>query len=184
MTPREIAVAATRLQTHAGGGMSFAVTEEARSVQSPPPTMLDSSSRIPRSAPIGDLEWEETTFTRPMRSPFAPEEPTAGRAPPAGAQAATPIDVTLEEGELFEAPPPRRSAPKPSLRRLSTAPPPRRTAAPPRFRDEETVKHDTPSWLLRVLASERDSARLRAAARTGEVVDLSKTVEEPTFEDE
>jgi hypothetical protein len=164
--------------------------------------MLDSSSRIPRSAPIGDLEWEETTFTRPMRSPFAPDQPTTGRAssPPNGvatlkprtaprspspsAPSAAPVDVTLEEGELFESPPPPKAAPKPALRRLSTAPPPRRSAAPPRFRDEETVKHDTPNWLLRVLASERDSARLRAAARTGEIVDLSKTVEEPTFEDE
>lgn len=157
--------------------------------------MLDSSSRIPRSAPVSDVEWEETTFTRPMRSPFAPDGPTSPSPKPDAQRAsgvtelktrsapkAPAVDVALEEGELFEAPPPPQRT---ALRRLSTAPPPRRSKAPPpRFRDEETVKHDTPSWLLRVLASERDSARLRAAARTEDSVDLSKTVEEPTFEDE
>jgi hypothetical protein len=159
--------------------------------------MLDSSSRIPRSAPVCELEWEETTFTRPMRSPFAPDQPTASRpsspspkpvaalkprtAPQSPKPSPEPVEVALEEGELFEAPAPR---PKPALRSLSTAPPPRRSKAPPRFRDEETVKQETPNWLLHLLASERDSARLRAAARTGGAVDLSKTVEEPTFEDE
>ncbi|MGZ3417502.1 MAG: hypothetical protein ACXVEF_27395 [Polyangiales bacterium] len=119
-----------------------------------------------------------------MRSPFAPDGPTspAPKTPPKPSLTAEAVEVPLEEAALFEPPAPRAL---PALRRTSTAPPPRRSKAPPRFRDEETVKHDTPNWLLSVLANERDSARLRAAARSGGgQVDLSKTVEEPTFEDE
>jgi hypothetical protein len=130
--------------------------------------MLDSSPRIPRSSPVRELEWEETTFTRPMRSPFAAKD--EAETPPAPS-----VDVALEEAALFEPPP------IPALRRVSTAPPPRRKPGAPPFQEEDTVKREQPNWLLRVLASERDSTRLRAAASSAPATDLSKTLEEPTF---
>jgi hypothetical protein len=125
--------------------------------------MLDSSSRLachPVTAPLQD--WEEATFTRPMRSPFAPE-PAPAPVPE--------VDVSLEEAALFE-------RPQVALRRRPTPPPPlRKSVLPPPRTDEETTSRNTvePAF-LRALRDLRDSAKLLQAA-----VDLGKTVEEPAY---
>lgn len=127
--------------------------------------MLDSSSRL-QSHPVtasraGSSEWEEATFTRPMRSPFAPEP-------------APDVDVSLEEAALFEPPAKQHAA----LRRTSTPPPPPRKAPvpPPRYDAEATTRAKVEPELLRAMRDNRDSTRLLQAA-----IDLGKTVEEPAF---
>lgn len=130
--------------------------------------MLDSSSRFACAKPLpipANPEWEEATFTRPMRSPFA--EPARPKSPPAE------IDVRLEEAALFE-------TPKPALRRTSTAPPPRRSLTPPPP-EETTSKNTVHPELLRAIM-ERDSTRLRQAIRAVEALDLAKTTEEPALD--
>lgn len=126
--------------------------------------MLDSSSRLQSHPVTNSREWEEATFTRPMRSPFAPEP-----AP------APDVDVKLEEAALFE-PPAQR--PTPALRRVPTPPPPRRkTSAPPsRYDAEATTRTTVEPELLRAMRENRDSTRLLQAA-----IDLGKTVEEPAY---
>lgn len=117
--------------------------------------MLGSSSRLPvhpvTAPPDHGSDWEEATFTRPMRSPFAVERP-----PPD-------VDVNLEEAALFEAPRPR-AMPR---ARASALP-------PPRTDEETTTRHTVEPEFLRMLSEMRDSTRLMQAA-----IDLGKTVEEP-----
>lgn len=132
--------------------------------------MLDSSSRmlsakrVPTLSPLEPLGWEESTFTRPMRSPFDAVAPT----PSNNVEIA--VDVSLEEAALFE--PPK----KPALRRITTAPPPRRSV-PPRMDEEATSRNRVDSVVLRAMR-EPDSARLRQAL----AIDLAKTVEEPSLD--
>src|SRR4051794_2595785 len=100
--------------------------------------MLDSPSRLPRAAPIGDLDWEESTFTRPMRSPFATPPSGAARVVDRGSaevgrresgveavsdpkRAREDVEVSLEEAALFDPPTMRL----PVAARLSSVPPPR-----------------------------------------------------------
>lgn len=141
--------------------------------------MLDSSSRMPsakRVPTLSPLDWEEATFTRPMRSPFH-EGHASGRE--ARTRTPTPIeppavDISLEEAALFEAP---KKVVRPALHRVTTAPPPRRSLPPP-MDDETTSKNKVPSELLRA-TREPDSGRMLQALA---VVDLAKTMEEPILD--
>ncbi len=119
--------------------------------------MLDSSSRLQSHIVTAPNDWEETTFTRPMRSPFAAPEP------------APDVDVKLEEAALFEARP---------LRARPAPPPPARKAPTPRshFDEEATCRTTVEPELLRAMREQRDSTRLMQAA-----IDLAKTIEEPVF---
>jgi len=150
--------------------------------------MLDSQSRLPAHK-AG--EWEESTFTRPMRSPFAESapRPVVRSEPPAA------VDVSIEEHALFDAPaeqsgvrssepPARPRTESVALRRLPTTPPPQTRPSrlpPPRFDAEATTRHAVPSGLLDAMRGERDSVRLRQAVRAAAPIDLSKTTEEPTL---
>ena len=135
--------------------------------------MLDSQARLPAAAASN---WEESSFTRPMRSPFAG---------PAASDESTEVDIAIEETALFEdREPPVR--PLRALRRTQTSPPPLRAATlpAPRFDAEATTKHVVSPNLLDAMRGERDSVRLLQAVRDIAPVDLSKTVEEPTLGDE
>lgn len=136
--------------------------------------MLDSQSRLPAHDARHAGTWEEATFTRPMRSPFAESapRPMVRSEPPAAG-----IDISIEEAALFEAPP------RPALLRRPTPPPPPRSPRlpPPRFDAEATSKQAVSHELLEAMRGERDSVRLRQAVRAAAVVDLGKTVEEPTL---
>ncbi len=156
-------------------GVSQCSARPARHVQDGA-AMLDSSSRLRCVAPLpSPSEWEESTFTRPMRSPFAKEAPK----PPAE------VDVKLEEAALFEAPAPRKlptAKPHAALRRVTTAPPPRRSArVEPPMDAEATWKGKVNPELIRAIG-ERDSQRMRQAIRAVEALDLAKTVEQPALD--
>jgi hypothetical protein len=122
--------------------------------------MLGSSSRLRCHPVTAPNDWDEATFTRPMRSPFAVEP-------------APDVDVKLEEAALFETPR--------ALRRMPTSPPPKRSSLlpPPRTDEETTTRHTVEPAFLRLLSESRDSTRLLQAA-----LDLGKTVEEPAFSGE
>lgn len=157
--------------------------------------MLDSQSRLPAHDARHAGTWEEATFTRPMRSPFASagleesaprpsakreSQGTIARSEPPAAE----IDVCIEEAALFEAPRPlpRVALRAPALRRRPTPPPPQRSSLPPpRFDAEATCKQDVSDELLAAMRGERDSVQLRQAVRAAAAVDLGKTVEEPTL---
>jgi len=133
--------------------------------------MLGSSSRLRCHPVTAPNDWDEATFTRPMRSPFAVE-------------AAPDVDVKLEEAALFETPRQRSlstSKASVAVRRVPTAPPPKRSSLlpPPRTDEETTTRHTVEPAFLRLLSESRDSTRLLQAA-----LDLGKTVEEPAFSGE
>jgi hypothetical protein len=135
--------------------------------------MLDSSSRMPaakRIPTLSPVDWDESTFTRPMRSPFA-EARTRTPTPRPRPVKEIAVDVNLEEASLFETPK------KPALRRVTTAPPPRRSV-PPSMEEETTSKHEVHPELLRAIR-DRDSSRMRQVAA---VMDLTKTMEEPVLD--
>lgn len=156
-------------------GVSQCSTRPAQDVQDGA-AMLDSSSRLPCVAPLrSPNDWEESTFTRPMRSPFAPEPQ----------KPAAEVEVKLEEAALFEAPEPRKlptAKPHAALRRVTTAPPPRRSLpVEPPMDAEATSKGKVNPELIRAIR-ERDSHRMRQAIRAVEALDLAKTVEQPAVQ--
>lgn len=138
--------------------------------------MLDSSSRMPAAkriptlSPLQPGDWDEATFTRPMRSPFA-EPRTRTPAPGPRPVKEVAVEVKLEESALFDAPK------KPALHRVTTAPPPRRSVPPP-MEEESTSRHAVHPDLLRAMC-DADSTRLRRAAA---IHDLAKTMEEPVLD--
>jgi hypothetical protein len=155
----------------------------ARDMQDGAP-MLDSSSRLPRVAPVAlpANEWEEATFTRPMRSPFAAEDreirdTIRDHAPRVRGPE---VDVALEESALFETSE-KMPVARVALRRVATAPPPRRSLTPAPLDEEATSQGKVNPELIRAIA-DRDSQRMRQAIRAVEALDLAKTTEEPALD--
>lgn len=140
--------------------------------------MLDSSSRLPvaQLSPQPPQDWEETTFTRPMRSPFVDAKRT--RTPPPLTEVPPAVDVSLEESALFDAPVTRKM-PHAALRRVTTAPPPRRSTMATPVTDEETTSKNSVNPELLSAIRDRDSFRMRQAIA---LVDLGKTMEEPVLD--
>lgn len=97
-------------------------------------------------------EWDEVTFTRPMRAPFA----GAAEKPPPD------VDVTLEEGALFEGG--RPSAPSGAV------------MPPGRMDEEATTRNAVQPEVLRAIWEAAD-----ATSSAADALDLSKTVEEPAL---
>lgn len=144
--------------------------------------MLDSSSRFPCVAPLPHPEWEEATFTRPMRSPFAAENVRDTIRDHAPRARGPEVDIALEEAALFDEP---RKLPTArghaALRRVSTAPPARRSLTPPPLDEEITSKGKVNPELIRAIA-DQDSQRMRQAIHAVEALDLAKTTEEPALD--
>lgn len=141
--------------------------------------MLDSQPRLAAQKNHFAGDWEESTFTRPMRSPFETDT-ASGTRPIVRSEPPAPVDISLEEAALFE-PPPKN----PALQKISTRPPPLRPSRlpPPSFDAEATVKRDVSAEVLDAMRR-RDSVRLRQAVRAAVTTDLSKTIEGPTLGDE
>lgn len=156
--------------------------------------MLDTQPRLPAARPHGSLssaqaaqaeqggsrdpeDWQEASFTRPMRSPFAFEDEPRGPEPRGPEQE---VDVALEEAALFE---PATAPPAPEVRPRQDAPKSGRGARlpAPRFDAEATEPHTVSPQLLAAMKGERDSMRLLAVVQETAPVDLSKTSEEPTL---
>ena len=147
--------------------------------------MLDSQSRLAAQKNHFAGDWEESTFTRPMRSPFETDT-ASGTRPIVRSDPPAPVDVCLEEAALFEPPPVRQpSARPPALQKTSTRPLPIRPSRlpPPSFDAEATVKRGVSTEVLDAMRG-RDSVRLRQAVRAAVTSDLSKTIEGPTLGEE
>lgn len=146
--------------------------------------MLDSQPRLTTRPPVSQpawgarddwsQDWEEATFTRPMRSPFADDGPRSPRRAPRCPE----VEIPLEEAALFE--------PTPTREQMLPPPPRPSRLPPPRFDEEATARQDVAPSLLRALRGELDSVRLmQAAARAVDsAIDLSKTAEQPTVCDD